>query len=360
MGPDFNWHRWERVRETAERWWAGELRRPLIHVTRKDRDPGRPEPATPWFKYVASYDFSISPDDILDRWDYELSKLRFFGDAFPHAWPNFGAGVVAAFLGARLEPREETCWFLPPDREESVCMDFRFDPENTWYKRVAEVSRSAVRRWEGMVQVAMTDLGGNLDILSSFRPGEKLLFDLYDHPEDIKWLTWKAHVAWWDYFKALDTIIRPANQGYTAWTPILSEEPFYMLQCDFSYMIGPDMFDEFVKPELAASCKKLDHPFYHLDGPGQLVHLDAILSIPELKGVQWIPGAGSPGVRNWPEVYRKIRDAGKLIQLFGDLDDLDTVVDQLGSPEGVMLIAQETEASEHEIDDFLSKYNFKR
>jgi hypothetical protein len=90
----------------------------------------------------------------------------------------------------------------------------------------------------------MTDLGGNLDILASFRPSDALLLDLYDHPEDIKRLTWQAHEAWWRYFNELNAVLRPPNPGYTAWTPIFSESPYYMLQCDFCYMIGPDMFDD--------------------------------------------------------------------------------------------------------------------
>jgi 5-methyltetrahydrofolate--homocysteine methyltransferase len=356
MNIDFDTSRWERVRETAERWWAGELRRPLLYITRKDRDPGRPEPSLPWKKYAAAYDCTVSAEAIIDRWDYEISRLRFFGDAFPHFWPNFGAGVIAAFLGARLESREETCWFLPDRKQEAGEIEFRFDPENIWYRRVSDLCLAAMDRWEGSVQVAMTDLGGNLDIISTFRSGKQLLLDLYDHPEDIKWLIWKAHELWWNYFDAFNTILRPVNPGYTSWTPIFSDVPFYMLQCDFSYMIGPGMFGEFVKPELAASCRRLDHPFYHLDGPGQLVHLDSILSIPELKGVQWIPGEGSPVITRWPEVFRKIRDSGKLIQFFGDIGDLDGIIEQLGGPEGIMLVSWETGASESEIEAALDKY----
>lgn len=36
--------------------------------------------------------------------------------------------------------------------------------------------------------------------------------------------------------------------------PIFSEETWRVLRCDFSYMIGPDMFREFVNPELALPC----------------------------------------------------------------------------------------------------------
>ena len=50
------------------------------------------------------------------------------------------------------------------------------------------------------------------------------------------------------------------------------------------------------------------------------------------------PGAGNPGCAQWPEVYRKIRDAGKLIQLYGNMSTLDTIAEQLGSAEGIILI----------------------
>ena len=79
-------------------------------------------------------------------------------------------------------------------------------------------------------------------------------------------------------------------------------------------MISPEMFDEFVKPELIESSLKLPRTFYHLDGSGQLSHLDSLLTIQTLDGVQWVPGAGNPECAEWPEVYQKISAAGKKIQ----------------------------------------------
>ncbi|MDA0746552.1 MAG: hypothetical protein O2954_08525 [bacterium] len=129
-----------------------------------------------------------------------------------------------------------------------------------------------------------------------------------------------------------------------------------MLQCDFCYMIGPEMFDEFVKPELAASCRRLTNPFYHLDGPGQLPHLDSLLEIEELKGVQWIPGTGNPDFRFWPEVYRKIRKAGKRIQFAGTMETFETIVAQLGSAEGIVFMGTADMSEEREVMGFLEKY----
>ena len=55
---------------------------------------------------------------------------------------------------------------------------------------------------------------------------------------------------------------------------------------------------------------------YHLDGVGQLPYLDKILEIPELTGIQWVPGDGKPlmGDEVWMPVYKKIQAAGKNIE----------------------------------------------
>jgi 5-methyltetrahydrofolate--homocysteine methyltransferase len=255
---------------------------------------------------------------------------------------------MAAFLGSAATPYENTTWFHPQEERSITELHFEYDADNAWLKRVKDLCRAAAAHWQGGVQIAMTDLGGNLDILASFRPGEQLLLDLCDHPGDVKRLTWEAHHLWWRCFEEIDALLRPTNPGYTAWAPIFSETPYYMLQCDFCYMIGPAMFEEFVRPELAASCRRLPHAFYHLDGPGQLPHLDSLLAIPELRGVQWIPGAGAKPQSEWPEVYRKIRAAGKLIQVFAYGDErgatlnfqwLDTLVGQLGGSRGIVMLS---------------------
>jgi 5-methyltetrahydrofolate--homocysteine methyltransferase len=119
------------------------------------------------------------------------------------------------------------------------------------------------------------------------------------------------------------------------------------------------MFDEFVKPELQASCKRLKNAFYHLDGVGQLPHLDSLLAIPELKGIQWVPGDGKPGTTHWPEVYRRIRKAGKLIQVWKDengLRTLDVLAEQLGSAEGIVVLGGARKEDGAEVLDMLRRH----
>ncbi len=359
MGIHFTPERWSQIRHHADLWWSGELDRPLIQLpVHGAHAPDRPEPSLPNHHFAAFYDLSVSAEAIVDRWDYDLSRIEYLGDAFPGIWPNFGPGVVAAFLGCNLgtDIAANTTWFHPREVRELHELHFRFDPENPWFRRIRDLCQAAMERWQGLVQVGMTDLGGTLDVLASFRPGEALLMDLYDAPDEVKRCTWEIHEAWWQCFDALNAVLRPVNPGYTAWTPIYSAEPYYMLQCDFCYMIGPDMFDEFVKPELAASCARLKHAFYHLDGKGELPHLPSLLTIPELRGVQWVPGDGAPPFTEWPAVYRQIRDAGKLVQTWGGVDGLGILAGQLGSAQGIVHISGTTPAKAAQDRATLARY----
>ncbi len=348
MSIEFSPERWEQVKANARAWWAGELDRPLIQVILSGRDPGRPKPV------VAGE----SPAAQIDHWDYGLSCQRFLGDAFPAVGVNFGPGVFAAFMGAIAKPDRKagTVWFQPERERPIEEIRLRYNPEAALFRRIRDIYRAGLERWQGQVLMGMTDAGGNLDIVSTFRPGERLLLDLYDQPDEVKRLTWEAHAAWWRYYEAYNAVLQPVNPGYSDWAGMYSETPSYMLQCDFCYMIGPEMFDEFVKPELQASCRRLGNAFYHLDGIGQLPHLDSLLSIPELKGVQWIPGAGQPDMAHWPQVYRKIRAAGKLIQIWGNFATLDALSEQLGSAKGICLLTGDTLDHEAEVREQLRRY----
>ena len=99
---------------------------------------------------------------------------------------------------------------------------------------------------------------------------------------------------------------------------------------------SPKMFGRFVLPELQATCKRLPRSFYHLDGTGQILHLDQILSIEELDGIQWIHGDGKPDCSNWPEIYQKVHTAGKRIQIHtGEFNAIDAVIEQIGTANGL-------------------------
>lgn len=361
MTIDFGPQRWQKIKEDWGLWWAGKLKRPLISVVVDGMPTDRPAPPTPSpSRGVTAYDLAVTPEAMVERWDYDLAQTRWLGDAFPCLDVDFGPGAMAGFLGARPEPGVDTVWFHPSRPQPVTELQLTYDARSVWFNRVKEVYRLGMERWQGRALMAMTDLGGNLDVLSTFLPSEQLLLDLYDHPEDVKRLTAQEHELWWRYFAELNAILQPRNPGYSCWAQMYSEIPYYMLQCDFAYMLGPDMFAEFVLPELTATCKRLGNAFYHLDGVGQLAHLDTLLTIPELKGIQWVPGDGKPPQCEWPDVLKKVRDAGKLLQFWGKPADIDAVARNLGTLEGTVWLCWANPDNAREYEECMRRHGVGR
>jgi 5-methyltetrahydrofolate--homocysteine methyltransferase len=307
---------WDTVRENYRRWWKNELGRPILPMIIRGADPERLKPDAPPPSFLNCTDLSITPEQIIDSVDYQLSCLEFYGDSYPFmGMAHFGPGIAAAFMGAEIESAQNTVWFHPLKKVPVSELHLTYDPDNFWLSRIKDIYRAGIKRWGGSVCMAMTDIGGVMDVLATFLSTEELLYALVDEPDEVRRLSGEISSLIRQYYDEITDIIKE-QQGFTDWASIYSEKPSYMLQCDFCYMIGKDMFDAFVRDELALTAGRLYNPFYHLDGIGALRHLDSLLSINEIKGIQWVPGEGEPRTRDWSEVFAKISCAGKKIQAY--------------------------------------------
>jgi hypothetical protein len=323
----FTYEDWERVQRDTCAWWAGELDRPLVWLS-----AAGPVASLP-FGYQSNYPLDMPADQVVDGYAPVLAATRYYGDAFPWLWINFGPGIMAGFLGAKVNSVTqplETVWFTPVEKKPIQDLTLAFDPQNPWWRRVKEITGVFVDRYGEMLQVSHTDLGGNLDILASFLETQQLLMDVVEQPDEVLRLVRQITTLWIRYYDELEALLRPACPGTSCWTPLWSPGKTYMLQCDFSYMISPRMFEKFVLPDLAGLCGHLDHGFYHLDGRGEIPHLDLLLSISRLRGIQWIPGDGAPPPEDWLPLLKRVRDGNKLCQVFVTPEGARKIVRSLG------------------------------
>jgi 5-methyltetrahydrofolate--homocysteine methyltransferase len=325
---NFTQEDWEAMTANWTAWWAGELDRPLVIMEGSQSSTGQRLPEVP--RFTCGFPRGTSVEEMLDLYEAQLAAKRFYGDAWPAWQPNYGPGIVAGFLGAEVHCTKDTVWFGPAQETPIHDLTPTYRADNPWWERVQELTRAAVERWGDRVAVGQTDLGGNLDILASLLGTQRLLLDLCEAPQEVARLTREVTQLWLRYYDELHAIIREADRGTNCWAAIYSPRRCYMLQSDFSYMISPQMFEQFVLPDVVACCEALDHCFYHLDGKGQISHLDILLSLEQLDGVQWIPGAGMPRPEEWLPLLKRIRDAGKLCQLYVTPQGARTIIRELG------------------------------
>jgi 5-methyltetrahydrofolate--homocysteine methyltransferase len=258
--------------------------------------------------------------------DYRVKRAEaaahntFYGlDAMQHEFVNLGPGVQAALVGAPYEIKSGSIWFdtNPPLKDWDNHPVFVTNPEHELYKTIEEQTRALCAASQGRYAVSLTDIGGQLDVLFSLR-GEDLLVDLIECPEKVIALQNHLDDEFLQYFWHLYNLIKPTGCGHTTWMPIVSppDKPYYSIQCDFSVMISPQMFERFVLPSLDRVSREVGCGIYHLDGPGEIPHLDMLLSLEHVHAIQWTALPQGNVIQDFADelsldIYRRTLAAGK-------------------------------------------------
>ena len=285
------------------------------------------------------------PDTIMECWldtDYVIKRTRAYiqsiyyaGEAFPSYFANLGPDIVGAIAGCDLEFGETTSWANHFVDDWENIEPLKFDENNKWFMKLSELTKAALDDSKGDYIVGITDLHPGADGLVSLRGPDNLCLDLYDNPQHVKKRINEIFEIHKEILLRQHTLISSKQHMCTNWTGIIDPDAlWYVTSCDFSCMISKDDYEEFIIPGLMKELSLVDKSIYHLDGPGALLHLDRLLEINNLNGIQWVYGAGQPSAKHWIPILKKIQDAGKLIQIEIFPDDLKDLCEAL-EPNGV-------------------------
>ena len=303
----------DEAKERLKAWWDFEIiDRPCVSYFYP-----RPD-----IKFLGIFDLWIlaknweNIEGLIADFEKKAKAVYFGGETIPWLWPNYGPGIMASVLGIEPKLGKDTVWFSRPTPIEDIVPlleSAELNNNNPWYERLLRVTEYAAKRAGKEFAVALTDLGGILDILSSFLGPTNLILAMKRKPSVIDTCRSIIVEKWLKMFKTLQNIIDSYNLGCTNWLNIWCPKRWYPIQSDISYMLSPKYFERFALKDIITLTEHMDYSIYHLDGPGQLPHLDALLKIPTLTGIQWVPGAGDdhPGSDKWMPVYKIIQAAKK-------------------------------------------------
>lgn len=345
------------TKEKYEEFWALENHdRPLLYVTApKDKQ--------------TEFHYKI-PKEEKDRWmntDYQIAKARakmhntfYGGESYPYISPDLGPDILGAMVGCNLEFGPDTTWAVHTVNNWDKLPPLKLDLQNYWLKALdALVTAFVEDASNGDYLVGIPDFHPGLDGLTSLRGPQELCFDLYDDPDTIQE---RQHQLFQVYQQVFDYFYKKTSkyqEGTTHWMNPWHPKKWYNISCDFMCMLSSDMVAEFVLNEVKKETQLFDACMFHLDGPGAANHIDALLQIEQINGIQWQYGAGNQTAAHWIPLMQKIQDAGKTLIVDVVPEDIAPLLAHL-KPEGFMMNAyckNETQALSvlQEVNQFYKK-----
>jgi len=298
---------WDERKSHYEDYWNYRNRIPVLSIS-APKDGAA-------FDYEESGNSEGSPPDI--RVEIRNSRRyyhnTYFGaDSYPYYSPSLGTDLISGIMGLELHYNETSSWVRHLDCGLSEIRDFTADPSNYYLRKMDDILNTLAEDAKGSDYiVAMVDLNTMLDGVSSLVGPEKLCLEMVDHPDEVRRVI-RGHM---NLYKSLyiryNSVVTRYQKGNTNWLGIYSEIPWYFISNDFSVMISGDYFEEFAVEPLEELAAFHDRNLYHLDGENAVVHLERILKIDAIKGVQVQATPYMQSAEFWIPHLRKIQKAGK-------------------------------------------------
>lgn len=291
-----------------------------------------------------------SPEILYAKWKNSSLSSQCYGEGLPAYYLNFGTAGHAEYFGAKPHYAPDTIWFSPVLEQPDSAL-LCYDVAEPALQRHLHIAQALAERAHGDFLVGMPDNCGILDALAELRGTENLLMDLIENPDFVHESCRKILDAWKFTQERFFSTLAENNEGGSShgWMQLWCPKRHAQIQCDFSVMISPALYEEFVLPEIEECAEYLDYVTYHLDGQEQIRHLDLILSVKKLTNIQWTPVAGQPPTSAFIPELQKIQAAGKGLVLVPHKEEVPVLLENL-SHKGLHLILNDVSSEEEAVE----------
>ncbi|NMA64879.1 MAG: hypothetical protein GX957_01390 [Clostridiaceae bacterium] len=341
---------WETTKKRWSAWWECDLYdRPVMKVTapvaNKKEDIVFDDPADRWFKI----------ENLVKENVRKMENTIYGGEAVPYFETNWSVAFALPF-GCQAQINEHTAWCEPLSPDESGYPKLEYDRNGEWYNWILENHKTACESSNNRYYVTAGMWGNHAgDILLSIRGSEELMIDIAENFDWVKSAIGTITDMQKEMFEKLMAMDHLTGlEGTMNYIGCWSPKRTLSFDCDVSCMVSPENYVELFLNPMLDIMEMIDHPIYHLDGPDALRHLDAILAVPKLKAVQWVPGAGKEEITQWYPAIRKIQEAKKAVIIYTTPEEAYQVLKDL-SPEGLCICTECS--SEEEMEKLLAYTN---
>jgi len=273
-------------------------------------------------------------DYLLDLDDYNTASVHWMGDIIP-ATSAWSLGWCQNY-GFPISFQKDTLWMEHSIADWNIEIAWDNLWRDEWWLRALEYTERSCIRAQGKYYAGAFGQMPPNDHLSTLRGADKFLVDLIDKPEIIKNAQRTMTQILLRMHRELYAIRRKYFDGSLFHYPIWCPDYVGTWQSDVSAMISPDMYKEFILPELQMAADEFDKMIYHLDGPDAIKHLGNICSIEKIHLIQWVPGAGQPWGAYWLDLYKRIQSYGKAVLIYTCPEEVELLIRELDPAKTVL------------------------
>ncbi|MCL2708763.1 MAG: hypothetical protein FWF03_06565, partial [Defluviitaleaceae bacterium] len=325
------------ARERLKSFWMGKsIGRPAIAAYSR---VGAYEPEKWTGAGLSKKQLNLNPEWYALNAKNSLLSRKFLCEAMPSATAGYGSllSLLAALAGGDFEYGSDgSAWISPLESvlEKKVP---KFDPECETVKAIEKILDKLAGTVGDLGFVSPPPLLDAMTTLSMFMEPGELCVALIGEPEKVKNWTREATKIYIDCYEHFYRYLN--GKGYTdttTWLPAMAESRMEAVQCDFSVMLSPEMFDEFVLADSRRVTSYMDCSIWHHDGPEQFRFIEKIAALPKLRAVQWVFPKGEHPSEHLDK-FKRIRGLGlSLLMDVKCVDDAVYLAGKLG-PDGLFL-----------------------
>jgi hypothetical protein len=325
---------WSLVKKRWEAFWEhGLYDRPILQVK---------APRQGVFPQTETVDAETQWTDIsfmIDRTLRDMRSTYYGGEAIPWCWNPISAGYAVLF-GCKPHFTDATVFVDPAAAEEDGYPALDGWRESSWWPWIREGMRAFAQASRRRFFVPVFWGNSAMDILGVVRGVEDFMMDIACNPAWVKQAVRRMNEIQHEIFEEIWEFVQPEATGMDGnvdssgfWSPGKART----FDADLAYNISNRAFKELILPPMAEWMQEIDNSSWHLDGKGNLTHLETLLDLPQLKAIQWVQGDGPhKPILPWVPLIRKIQERGKSIQVLCEPEEVESLLAEI-SPEGLAI-----------------------
>ena len=331
---------WVAVEERFDEFWKMENSdRPIIQIFARTEE----------FHKAPSY------KDLDERWwnpeyfakmqQHQYNNQKCLGEAFQLAWVNTGPVFGCSMLEAEPIFDKRTSWFEPSIPSASELPEISYDFSKGPFGKLMNLYKGLELLDSDKFLPAHFDMGGPSDILMTLLGTQKFLEDtLLDKDAIIKAVQLIAE-EFNKCFLQIDKNVAK-DQIFSDWINLLYPKKGYVVGEDCLVMLDPDSVNDIVVPGVRTIIKDIPYPVFHFHSAGAH-NLDKILSIDELRGIEWSDDPKDARPHERIDTFKKILGSGKTLMVYPKNDEIELLCKNLPA-EGVLISINVESAEEGE------------